>query len=53
MSTTGVDLPRFQVTHPPQLDLAIVRSGNDERKSWVEDSIVDTTVMTFQDILDR
>jgi hypothetical protein len=53
MSPTGVDLPRLQITHSPQLDLAIIRSRNDERKGWMEDGVIDTTIMTFQDILDR
>jgi hypothetical protein len=53
VATACVDLPRLQVTHPPQFDLPVIRSRNDEGEGWVEDSIVDTTVMTFQDILDR
>jgi len=53
MTTARVDLPRLQITHPPKLDLAVIGSRNDERKGRVEDSIIDTTVVTFQDILDR
>ena len=53
VTTAGVDLPRLQVTHPPQFNLPVIRSRNDEGKGWVEDSIIDTTIMTLQNILDR
>jgi len=53
MSATGINLPCLQVTHPPQLDLAVIRSRNDKRKGRMEDSVIDTTIVTFQDILDR
>jgi len=53
MSTTSVDLPRLQVTHPPQLDLAVIRSRDDKRKGRMEDGEINTTVVAFQDILDR
>jgi hypothetical protein len=53
MSTTSVDLPRLQVTHPPELDLAVIRSRNDKRKGRMEDGEIDTTVVAFQNILDR
>jgi hypothetical protein len=52
MTTAGVDLPGLEITHSPQLDLPVIRSRYDERKCWVEDSIVDTAVMPLQDILD-
>src|SRR6266446_2549126 len=53
VTTAGVDLPRLQVTHPPQFDLPVIRSRNDEGKGRVEDSIIDTTIVTLQDVFDR
>jgi hypothetical protein len=53
VATAGIDLPSLQVAHPPQFDLPIIRGRNDEGKGGVEDSIIDTTIVTLQDILDR
>ena len=53
VTTAGVNLPRLQLAHPPQFDLPVIRSRNDEGKGWVEDSIIDPTIVTLQDILDR
>jgi hypothetical protein len=53
VTTAGVDLPSLQVAHPPQFDLPVIRSRNNEGKSWVEDRIIDTTIVTLQDILNR
>ena len=53
VTTAGVYLPRLHVTHPPQFDLPVVRSRYNEGKGRVKDSIIDATIVTLQDILDR
>lgn len=53
VTTTGVNLPRLHVTHPPQFDLPVIRSRYNEGEGWVKDGIIDATIVTLQDILDR
>lgn len=46
-----VNLPSLGFTHPPNLDGAIVRSGDDERQRGMEGGEIDASVMALEDIL--
>lgn len=52
VTSAAVHFPGFGVGHTPKLDLAVVTTGDDERKGRMERSPVDTSVVTLQDILD-
>ena len=52
MTSASINLPRLRLAHPPNLDLPVIRGGDDERESWVEGSPVDAAVVAFEHIFD-
>lgn len=52
MSAACVDLPGFGIVHSPQLDLAVVRSGDYQRESGVEARPVYSAIVAFENVLD-
>jgi hypothetical protein len=53
VTAESVNFPGLGVVHAPDLDLAIVGAGDDEREGRVEGGPVDTTVVALKDILDN
>ena len=49
----GINLPSLGVVHAPELHLAVVRAGDDERERRVESSPVDAPVVALQHVLDH
>lgn len=52
MSTARIDLPRLVITHPPQLDLSVITTRDDEWKGGMERCKVDTTIMSLEHVFD-
>ena len=50
--STRIHLPCLRLAHPPNLDLPVVRGGDDEGKRRVERRPVDAAVVTLKHILD-
>mmetsp|Transcript_61092 Transcript_61092/g.171174 ORF Transcript_61092/g.171174 Transcript_61092/m.171174 type:complete len:225 (+) Transcript_61092:1764-2438(+) len=53
MATESIHFPGLGFAHSPQLDLTIIGCRSQERESRMETSPVDSTVMSFQDVLDN
>ena len=53
VTSACVDLPGLRLAHPPNLDLTVVRSGNDEGQRRVEGCPIYTAVVTLKHVLDR
>ena len=52
VTSASIHLPSLRLAHSPDLDLTVVRRGDDERKRGMEGGPVDTAIMAFEDILD-
>lgn len=52
VSSTRIDFPSFRLTHPPDLDLAVIGRRDYQGERGVECRKVDTTVMPFKDVFD-
>ena len=52
VTSAAVHFPGFGFGHTPKLDLAVITTRDDEGKGRMEGSPVDTSVVTFEDILD-
>ena len=53
MSSERIHLPRLGIAHPPEFDLTIIRSGCNKGKSRVKCRPINSTIMTFENILDH
>ena len=53
VAPAGVDLPGLGGAHSPDLDLAVVATGDDEGQGGVEGGPVDTAGVTLEDELDE
>ena len=53
VTSACIDLPGLRLAHPPNLDLTVVRRRNDEGEGRVERRPVHTSVMAFEDVLNR
>lgn len=53
MSSAGIDFPGFRVAHTPEFDLSVVTSRNDKGKSRVEGSVVDTAIVSLENVFHR
>jgi hypothetical protein len=45
VSTARIDLPSLGIRHPPELDLTVITTRNDEREGRMEGSPVDAAIM--------
>lgn len=52
VASTSIHLPSLRLTHPPNLDLPVIRSRDNERQGGMEGSKVDSTVVTFKNVFD-
>mmetsp|Transcript_28238 Transcript_28238/g.86273 ORF Transcript_28238/g.86273 Transcript_28238/m.86273 type:complete len:201 (-) Transcript_28238:656-1258(-) len=51
MTAQGVHLPRLRLVHPPQLDLPVICTGDNERQRRVERRPVHPAIMSLKHIL--
>src|SRR5271170_981206 len=53
MTSASIDFPRFRFRHSPNFDETVIPGGDEEREGWMERDPIDSSIVSFENILYR